>query len=301
MDAPFFLWLSIADPHPPYMVPEPYASMYEDVDIPLPVWREGEMAKKPYRQRCIVEWDAFGREYPTEADQRRLKAVYWGMVTYIDTEFGKLMETLRQTGLEEETIVVFTTDHGDYMGNHRMIRKGPHLYEDLTHIPQIVYWKGQIAPRHTDAFTENIDVMPTLLDVAGVPLPAGVQGRSFKPLLLGEVDEHRESAFMEHGEPGPVATPETLSDEDYRRLGAGRTHHLCPEIRQGRVKGVRTDRWKFCTTPGDVDELYDLAQDPHELINLADDPTYAEVVCELRRRICDWLIATEETLPRRTV
>lgn len=171
---PFFLWLSIPDPHPPYMVCEPYASMYEGVDLPLPVWREGEMANKPYRQQCVVAWDALGRAYPTEADQRRLKAVYWGMVSYIDDEVGKLMATLHKQGLAQKTIVVFTTDHGDYMGNHRMIRKGPHLYRDLTHIPQVVAWPGQIAPGTTDALTANIDVMPTLLDLAGIPLPEGI-------------------------------------------------------------------------------------------------------------------------------
>jgi arylsulfatase A-like enzyme len=297
-DNPFFLWLSIPDPHPPYMVCEPYASMYDDVDLPLPVWREGEMANKPYRQQCVVAWDALGRDYPTEEDQRRLKAIYWGMVSYIDTEVGGLMAALREQDLEEETIVVFTTDHGDYMGNHRMIRKGPHLYEDLTHIPQMIAWQGHIDPGVTGALTANIDVMPTLLDLAGVPLPDGppaLHGRSFKPLLLGESAAHREHVFMEHGEPGPVITPETFSAETYRELGATTRHHLAPEIRRGRVKGVRGDQWKFCTTPGDVDELYDLMQDPHELRNLADDPAYADVVCKLRHYLCDWLIETEDT------
>ncbi len=293
-EKPFFLWLSIPDPHPPYMVCEPYASMYDDVDIPLPVWAEGEMDNKPYKQKCIVDWDRFRKEYPTEEDQRRLKAIYWGMVTYIDDELGKFMETVKEQGLDENTIIVYTTDHGDYMGDHLMVRKGPHVYESLTHIPQIVRWKGKIEPKETPAFTENIDIMPTLFDLAGVELPDGVQGQSFKNVLLEKTDSHRPRVFMEHGEEGEPVTPENFKGEEYEKVKNDLHHHLCGEINSGYVKGVRTDRWKFCTTPGDVDELYDLESDPNELYNLADDPKYADVVNEHRKYILDWMITTQD-------
>jgi len=296
-DTPFFLWLSIPDPHPPYTVCEPYASMYDDVDVPLPAWREGEMDNKPFKQRCIVEWGRYLKEYPTDADRRRLKAIYWGMVSYIDDELGRFMQTLKEHELDGNTIVVYTTDHGDYMGDHLMVRKGPHVYEALTHIPQIVRWPGTIRPRATDAFTENIDVMPTLLDLAGVELPDGVQGKSFRALLAGEAAVHRSMVFAEHGDPGEPLAQESLSHDEAERLRNMRTHHLCPEIRSGCVKGVRTDRWKYCMTPGDVDELYDLENDPNELWNLAADSEYTGIVREHKDHILDWMIRTQDTKP----
>ncbi len=291
---PFFLWLSIADPHPPYMVCEPYASMYDPDDIPPPAWEEGETDNKPYRQQLIVEWDRYGRDYPND-DIRRLIAIYWGMVTYIDDEIGRLLDRLAALGLEEDTIVVFTSDHGDYMGDHRMIRKGPYLYDCLTRVPLLVRWPGQVEPQATDAMVENIDVMPTLCELAGVPTPESCQGSSFAPVLRGDADTHRDAVFLEHGVPGRPLQPGDLSDEEYAHLRESTAHHLCQTISRGPVKGVRTDRWKYCVTPGDVDELYDLKEDPDELHNLAQRPEHRRVVERHRRLLLDWLIRTEAT------
>ncbi len=293
-DGPFFLWLSIPDPHPPYMVCEPYASMYDPADIPAPAWEEGETENKPYRQRLVVEWDRYGREYPGD-DIRRLIAIYWGMVTCIDDGVGGLLDRLSALGLEEDTIVVFTSDHGDYMGDHRMIRKGPHLYDCLTRVPLIVRWPGHVEPRATDAMVENIDVMPTLCEMAGVEMHDACQGRSFGPLLEGETAKHRDMVFMEHGRPGAPLASGDLSEEDYASLRESTGHHLCPTIGRGPVKGVRTPGWKYCYAPGDLDQLYDLERDPEELHNLADRPEHAEAIQSYRRHILDWLIRTEDT------
>jgi arylsulfatase A-like enzyme len=291
-DQPFFLWLSIPDPHPPYMVCEPYASMYDPADIPPPAWEEGETDNKPYRQQLVVQWDRYGHEYPGD-DIRKLIAIYWGMVTYIDDGVGGLLDRLTALGLEEDTILVFTSDHGDYMGDHRMIRKGPHLYDCLTRVPLIVHCPGRVEPRDTDAMVENIDVMPTLCDLAGVEVHESCQGRSFRRLLTGETESHRDMVHLEHGLPGTPLRPGELSEEEYASLGDSTSHHLCPTISRGPVKGVRTERWKYCYTPGDVDELYNLEEDPDELHNLADRRECAEVVQTHRRHILDWLIRTE--------
>ncbi|HUU58608.1 MAG TPA: sulfatase-like hydrolase/transferase [Phycisphaerae bacterium] len=292
---PFFLWLSISDPHPPYMVCEPYAGMYEDVEIPAPAWEEGETANKPFRQRQVVEWDRYGREYPGDAIDK-LRRIYWGMVSYIDAEMGRLLDHLHRRGRDEDTVVLFTSDHGDYMGDHRMIRKGPHLYEALAHVPLIARWCGQFPARATDAMAANIDIFPTLCELAGVPVPQHVQGRSFAGLLRGQRDTHRDMVFLEHGDPGRPLQPGDLSPERVEELKRDTGHHLCHEISRGRVKGVRSDRWKYCITPGDVDELYDLQTDPDELHNLAGDPACQVVLAEHRRHILHWLIETEDTL-----
>jgi arylsulfatase A-like enzyme len=295
-DRPFLMWLSVPDPHPPYMVSEPYASMYDNVKIPAPAWREGEMADKPFRQRLVVQWDRYGREYGQEGIAR-LRRLYWGMVSCIDDNVARLMEALRRVGLDEDTLVVYTSDHGDYMGDHRMIRKGPHLYEALVHVPMIVRWPGRLASGSTDAMVSNIDIFPTLAELCDVESPEGIHGRSFAGVLRGQAQTHRQAVFFEHGGPGRALQPGDLDARQEASLRENTSHHLCPTIYRGRVKGVRTDRWKYCTTAGDVDELYDLDADPDELVNLAADPGHAEIVRDLRDRLMDWLIETEDARP----
>ncbi len=290
---PYLLWLSIPDPHPPYMVAEPYASMYNDVDLPPPAWRENETADKPYRQRLIVEWDRYGREYPGDAIDT-LRRLYWGMVSCIDDHMGRLLSDLRESGQAKNTVVLFTSDHGDYMGDHRMIRKGVTLYEALVHVPMVAWAPGRLAARATDAMATNVDIMPTLAEFAGVDVPGHVQGRSFAPVLRGEAKTHREEVFLEHGDPGAPLKPGDLDAAEYAALAEDSGPHLCATISRGRTKAVRTERYKYCVTPGDVDELYDLREDPHELVNRADDPACAEVREECRRRLLDWMIETQE-------
>jgi arylsulfatase A-like enzyme len=255
------------------------------------------MANKPYRQKAVVEWDRYGKEYPGD-EILKLRRIYWGMVSYIDTEAGKLFDHLQARKLEEDTIVIFTTDHGDYMGDHRMIRKGPHVYEALVHVPLLMRWAGHFAARSTPAMVSNIDILPTLLDLAGLPIPDRIQGRSFGPVLRGESELHRECVFFEHGIPGNPLRPGDLSPEQARKLEASTGHHLCDDVMRGPTKGVRSERWKYCITPGDVDELYDLEADPHELKNLAADPRHSDVVREHRQRLLEWLIETEDEYPR---
>lgn len=293
-DNPFFLWLSIPDPHPPYMVCEPYASMYDDTDMPKPIWTSDEMYNKPFRQRQVVEWNRLEHDYPND-DILKLRRIYWGMVSYIDTEMGKLIDHLNTTGMADNTIVIFTADHGDYMGDHRMIRKGPHLYDALTHVPFIASWPGHFSARSTDALISNIDIFPTLFDLVDLDLPQGVQGHSFASVLTEDRDHHRDHLFLEHGIPGPALQPGDLSPEKERELGEGWHHHLCPEISQGRTKGIRSERWKYCTTEGDVDQLYDLENDPNELHNLAANPQHHNIVKEHQRHLLNWLVETEDT------
>jgi arylsulfatase A-like enzyme len=292
---PFFLWLSIPDPHPPYMVCEPYASMYDEVTLPPPAWVEGEMDGKPFRQQKVVEWNRYDADYPGAAIDR-VRRLYWGMVSYIDDEMGRLLDHIARLGIAEDTIVLFTADHGDYMGDHRMVRKGPHLYEALVHVPWIVRWGTHFPARATDAMVANVDIFPTLCELAGVPIPPQVQGTSFAPVLRGDRDTHRDMLFLEHGMEGLPLRDGDLSADEEEELRHSTGHHLCPTMYRGRTKGVRSERWKYVMTPGDVDQLYDLDADPCELRNLAADSAWQTVVEEHRRHIARWLIATEDTL-----
>lgn len=293
---PFFLWLSIPDPHPPYMCCEPYGSMYDDVTLPPPAWREGEMSNKPHRQQLVVEWNRYDRDYPGE-DIDTVRRLYWGMVSYIDNEFGHLMQTLEDAGLDDDTIVVFTADHGDYMGDHRMIRKGPHVYESLVHVPLMVRWGDRFPARSTEAMAGNVDIFPTLCDLCGVEPPEGIQGVDLTPVLHGETEAVREALYFEHGNPGQPVRPGDLSEEQYAELAEDTGHHLCETISRGRSRGVRWEDWKFVYNHGDVDELYDLAEDPDELHNLADRGEHQDIVREGRHRLLEWEVETEDPIP----
>jgi len=290
---PYLLWLSVPDPHPPYMVSEPYASMYDDTPLPPPAWREGEMADKPYRQQLLVEWNRYDHDYPGDRIDR-LRRIYWGMVSCIDDHLGRLLDRLRASGADQNTLVIFTSDHGDHMGDHRLIRKSVNLYEELVHVPLIV-WGGGVTPGLTDAMVSNIDLMPTLAEFAGVDTPEGVHGSSFAGVLRGERATHRQTVFMEHGNPGSPLQPGGLTVAQNEELAASPGHHLSDAVSRGRVKAVRTDRYKYCHTPGDVDELYDIHEDPHELVNLANNPAHAETIHACRAKLLDWAIETEDT------
>lgn len=276
---PFFLWLSIPDPHPPYMVSEPYAGMYRDVDVPLPRLLEGEMDAKPDRQKLVVASGRLRKDYPDDEALRNLKRVYWGMVSCIDGAFGRLMRTLEEAGLAETTWVVFTSDHGDFLGDHGLIRKGTQLYESLVHVPLLVRGPGVLAGKSTSALVSNLDVIPTLADLAGVALPAGHQGRSFRAVLSGGVDRHRAAVPLTHGKPGQALRRDQMTDSEWAGLKARPDLLLSPEVFSGRVTGWVNARWKYCRNQGDVDELYDLQTDPEELFNRAEDPACG-LVCE---------------------
>jgi arylsulfatase A-like enzyme len=206
---------------------------------------------------------------------------------------GRLLDYLRSSGQMENTLVLFTSDHGDYMGDHHMIRKGVNLYESLVHVPYIAWGHGCLSHR-TEAMVNNLDILPTFAELAGVSPPPARHGRSFAAVLRGQADKHRDMIFLEHGDPGRPLQAGELDAETYARLGENTGHHLCPLISRGRTKAVRTDRYKYCFTPGDVDELYDLHDDPNELTNLAGRPQYAAVVQSCRQALLTWMSDTED-------
>ena len=290
---PFFLWLSIPDPHPPYMVGAPYDTMYDHTALPPPAWKPGEMDNKPYRQQLVVEWNRFDRDYGNDGIDR-LRRIYWGMVSAIDAGFHQFMERLRALGMEENTIVVFTSDHGDHMGDHRLVRKGPNVYDDIVHVPLIVTWKDHFPPRATDSFAANIDLLPTFCELAGIACPPQVQGVSLASVLAGASHAARDAVFFEHGDPGKPLQPADLTPELYEQYKNHAEHHIFAPIRRGRTRAVRTDRWKYVFNDGDVDELYDMVNDPHELDNVADRPGNAPIVREHRDRLLAWSIQTED-------
>ncbi|MGI6083698.1 MAG: arylsulfatase [Limnochordia bacterium] len=258
---PFFLWLSFARPHSPYEPPQVYWDMYADnPDIPEPVI--GDWAEEFGVANADVN-APWGRRSAKEI--RRARVGYYGSITFIDHQIGRLLYELRHFAPRElaNTLIVFTSDHGDMLGDHYHWRK-TYAYEGSAHVPFIVrfplHWD---LPRHQvrDELVELRDVMPTLLDAAGVDIPESVDGQSLLPLLRGETADWREYVQGEH----------TLS------YGLEWGNQWITDGRHKYVWFHHTGRELF----------FDLEQDPGECRNLIADPAYAERINLLRQRLAD--------------
>jgi len=268
-DRPFMIFSSFFGPHFPYSVPQPYDTMYDPAQVERWCNFDETFDDKPLiQQKEQLRWNV---GHLTWADWQRVIAHYWGYCTYIDDQIGRVLARLEELGLAETTLVVFSTDHGDMMGGHRLFNKGFTMYEETHHVPLVVRWPGVTEPGSTcEEFVSLTDLMPTLLDIAGARNPGGLDGRSLVPFLRGEpVPDWADDVFAEfHG---------------YEST-------LCS------VRMVRTDRWKYVYNPYSVDELYDLVSDPGELHNLAGKLGYKHILRRMKARLVRWLERTQDTI-----
>lgn len=293
-DEPFALWVSFPDPHNPYEVPRRYAEMFPKDRIKLPPWAEGELDNAPERNKVL--YGMLGLSEDSEEDIYKVLGVYYGMIRFIDDEIGKIIDSLEKLDLKDNTIVVFCSDHGDFMAEHKMIAKGGVFYDCLTRIPMIVSWPGHVPCGKIDCSMVNlIDVVPTLLKLQGFEIPSSMQGA---PLPTVTEELPREAAFSEYGAGGPAFK---MSDLEKRPKPYGR-HTIAETLKwreaEGRRKMVRTREWKYVHDPmGDKDELYDLANDPWELCNIIDKHENSFIVSELKQRLADWSMMTEDSKP----
>ena len=264
---PFFHRTDFLGPHHPYVVPEPYASMYDPEEIEPPESYAETFADKPavheqyvaYRGVADFDWETWAE----------VLAKYWGFVTMIDDQIGRILEGLEERGLTEETIVVHTSDHGDFVGNHRQFNKGPLMYEDTYHVPLQVRWPGVVSPGTVrDEPVSLVDLVPTFLEVGDASIRGDVDGRSLRPLLEGE---------------SPTDWPEAVYAEYH-----GDEFGLYSQ------RMVRTAQYKFVYNGPDRNELYDLEADPAELQNLIDHPAYVDIRNELVDLLTAWMDETDD-------
>ena len=293
-DEPFALWVSFPDPHEPYEAPQCYAEMYGPAAVELPPWREGEFATAPERNRVLHQ--ILGLEGESEREVRELIGVYHAMVRFVDDGVGMILDALARLGLREKTIVVFCSDHGDFAGEHAMAYKGGAFYDCLTHVPLILSWPTEIPAGRVDHGLANlIDVVPTILELQGFDAPSSMQGQSLSTVTGAE---RRDAAFSEYGAGGSPFTMEDLVafPQPYGLRALMDTLRL--REAEGRRKMIRTEEWKYVHDPmGDEDELYNLQEDPWELRNVANDPARAGTLHDLRLRLLDWSITTEDHEP----
>jgi len=291
---PFALWVSFPDPHEPYEAPRRYADMFPPDAIHLPPWDEGELERAPERNRVLYR--LLGMEDEPMEHVNGLLAAYYGMVRFLDDAVGQILDALERLDLRERTIVVFCADHGDFAGEHRMQCKGGVFYDALTRIPLLVSWPGHVPEGVADESMVSLaDVVPTLMALQGEEMPGWVQT---DPLPTVTDATSRDAAFSEYGCGGPAFTMEDLRDLDMPRGRASLMRSLRWREAEGRRKMARTRQWKYIHDPmGDADELYDLVNDPWELRNVAGDEAHAGVEADMRQRLGDWAIMTEDALP----
>jgi len=261
----FFLHIDTFDPHEPWDPPKWYADMYD------PEWKGGEVPGGAY----IVGVPRPAASDLTEEQLNHLRALYAGEVTLVDRWVGRLLQKIDDLGLLEDTAIIFTSDHGTYIGEHNYVGKRPHLYEEVAHIPLIIRLPDSIgAPNgRRDEIVQSPDIMPTILELAGVNIPPTVQGWSFLSTIRGEAEEEREIAVSSASLVGQRLP-------DYITVTSKRWALLASQV-GSEVKS----------------ELYDLSRDPGETENLIDERP--EVADDLRSKMIKFLRAlgtNEETL-----
>ena len=261
-DQPWMLTLNPFDPHAPFDAPYEYYRRYDPAALPGAHFRDSDIA---HQQRLVDAGVDFQSKpkHPRDWDHRKIQASYYAMIEQIDHEFGRLLDHLEAIGERENTIVIFTSDHGEALCDHGMILKGCRFFEGLVRVPLMISWPGRFAGGNIcDGLVELTDLVPTLYEALGMEVPYHVQGKSLLPVLAGSDDGSNHRDYVR--------------TEFYGAINhADQTHATM----------YRTRRWKLVTYHGKgVCELYDLESDPWEHEDLSRDPGHADV---LQKLLCE--------------
>ncbi len=302
-EQPFFAWVSFAEPHNPYQVPEPYFDLFPPEKLP-PLHSsvedlEGKGERFTWLRRV---WE---RVLGENIEDRILRARsnYHGMLRLIDDQVKRLIEGLKERGLEDDTIVIYVSDHGDFVGEYGLIRKGPDLPDILTHIPMI--WKGPgIAPqgKRGSCFVSLIDIFPTICDIIGAKTPFGCQGKSILPLLKNcDIPEKEyDTAYAESGfsglywneEDGLTPPAEDAVSQAWDRFDCLNTWTQC-----GQVRALWKGNYHIQVDMMGTGYLYDRENDPYELYNLWDKKELLPVKTELLTELTAAMLKAADPIP----
>ncbi len=272
---PFFAWMSLFDPHFPFDPPLEYLQMYDPSQVPPPKYRPGELDSKPWYHKAghLKTWrNAKGFVEFSEEELRGMVAAYWAMCSHIDYEVGRVLEALEDLGLADSTLVIYTSDHGDMLGDHGLLWKGPYFYEGAVRVPLLMRWPGELPEGYvaSDGFANLVHFAPTILEAAGVEVPAFMQGRSLLPAARGRawaLPQQTISIWRESFLPGNPPIYATM---------------------------LRTMRYKLVVNHFGMDgELYDLREDPDEFENRWDWADYRAVRERLLLAMMDELVRAE--------
>jgi arylsulfatase len=276
LEQPLFLQIGFPGPHPPYDPIPRYAEPYMRRELPLPHVNEAELASQPppflamRQHNSEVDHDSIAYLLdPTPEQQHRQRAYYLANVTMIDDKVGQILQALEARGYLEDAVVIFTSDHGDALGDHGHSQKWT-MYDIITRAPLLVWAPGRFPGGRTlDGLCQQMDVGPVILELAGIPVPGSMEALSLLPALRGDPWAGRRYVFAEHGRDGILQQAEFMTM-------------------------VRSREWKlvhFLDEP--FGQLFDLANDPGEVHNLWDDPGAAGSKCDLLDALREWRIRSQ--------
>lgn len=286
-ERPWLLHLGFYRPHPPFVAPAPYNTIVPEHAIPAPV-RAAEEADEAAAHPMLAHWLASQRQGSyfhgadgrvaslSDADIVSTRRAYYGLIAELDVWIGRVLEELRRTGQYDNTLIIFTSDHGEQLGDHRLLGKLG-WFDQSYHLPLIIRHPDGVRGRVVNAFTEAVDVMPTVLDWLDLATPGTCNGTTLGPWLAGAAPAWRDAVHFEYDLRGGWPHPASLPS------------HVSLEV--GPMAAMRTDRWKYVHFTGLPPILYDLTQDPHELRNVAGDPAYRGVLLEAVQRMLSWRMA----------
>ncbi|KAG5766789.1 hypothetical protein H9Q72_005161 [Fusarium xylarioides] len=293
-DKPWVLFMPLIFPHCPFQVEEPYFSMYDRSKVSS---AEATIDKKtgyePRYMKSIRE--KYGTHRATDEIWREIKATYYGMITRLDDQFGRVLTKVDELGIWEDTVTMFFTDHGEYLGDHGLIEKWPSgLSETLVHEPLIIGGAGLPQGKRIDAMTEMVDLVPTMLETSGIGESFAHNGLSWIPLLCSEAKTHKQYSFSEGGfltseepileqAPYPYDLKAGLQHEDTRLVG--------------KAISLRDENWTYVYRLYEPAELYHRHNDPHELHNLAQDPDHKELADKYEKATLKWLLEGADVMP----
>ena len=275
---PFFGWCSFPDPHHPFSPPEPWYSMYKGEDITINRCPDKEDENLPLHLKEYKEKMRISDENLAEDIAKN-----YGMISMVDHNIGRIIKYLKENKLYENTIIVFLSDHGDYMGDHGIKRKAILPYDGVYRVPTI--WKTIDATKatgQTDALHSSVDLMPTLLDLADIEIPETVQGFSQAPVLSNQKEKVRDYTYAEY-------------DNDYRyaTFPDGTPDHL-------RCRFLRDDQYYFAYfEEDDFGMLFDMKADPQQQINLYTNPNYSQIIQNLFKLLAKESLRTEPWKPNK--
>lgn len=285
--APWFAHVSFIRPHPPFVVPAPYNTMYDPNSGPgfaRAAGRDEDAAIHPLhalamssQKACNFVPSANAKVSDlTEDDFRLIRSIYWGMITEVDFQLGRIWQAIKDAGMWDNTVIVLTSDHAEMMGDHFILGKGG-FFDGSYHLPLVVRDPRQQARGvKINKFTEAVDIMPTLIEAMGMEVPAHLDGRALTPFLAGEdPKDWRDAAHWEH---------------DFRSVESGKMEaHFGVESRGLNLAVIRTERYKYVHFGGGLPPvMFDLVNDPQETRNVADDPAYLSARVELAEKLLEW-------------
>jgi arylsulfatase A-like enzyme len=294
--SPWFVHISYHAPHPPFIAPEPYNALYDAGEMEMPVRRaspEEEAAQHPWARFYLSNqldapytYGASLKDYLEigESEIRQIRATYYAMMTEVDDQIGRLVAHLKETRAWENTLIIFTSDHGEHLGDHWMMAKFSY-FEQTFFIPLIIRDPGANGDpgrgKTVDVFSENVDIMPTILDCLGLEVPVACDGESLLPFCRGQdVPDWRTEAHA------------GFDFRHFPALAGGRALGLTPD--QCSASLIRDRRYKYVHFTGLPPLFFDLENDPHEFDNLADDPAHHRLVLEYAQKMLSWRMNHDE-------